>query len=757
MISKLTRTVSAFVLLLVLFNSSIFACGPFTLETIFVFTVHPAYPLDRFAHGELGVIQPSYARSYLYVAYRYLSNSPFTSSEQKALTELWHDRLTTGAEPDGDAWVKAWLDARQKVTGAGESPKISVFRNREKPNEYETYLNCRKDAFDSAISTLNERIKKYGADSEAVHTWIAGQDQVFANCSEGQHIPEALPSSADALAQDDRSYQVAAANFYATSFDEARKTFEAIAKDGSSPWRSAAPYLVARTLVRKASLGAEEAKNDSFNQAEIQLKSILANKELSTTHAASARLLDLVRLRLHPSERLHELALELVSKTPNDNLKQDLWDYTVLLDGVLEPDSTTKPSKDILHQDELTDWIATIEGNSTEDHEHALSRWRTTHSAPWLIAALSKADAKSSNLADLIQSGFSVKPDSHGFASAQFHAIRLLMDSGQITEARTHLDELLKTNRSQFDPSSLNLLISERMMVASDLSDFLNRAPRIPAALSWNDDGREVPAESSDLTEENKVVIGRPFFDFDATKVLNTQIPLSLWKEAASSRTLPTHLRRDVAQAAWMRAVLVGDNKTADELVPALKAVAPDLTSALDDFLKTTEPDAKRFSALYTWLKNPGLEPVVDQGAGRESPLSKQDIYRDNWWCTGTTVAPPEATPPDTEERKSFTSSSIHGPYFLTDAQRAAGQKEWAALSSLGAMPDYLCKQVIQFANSNATDPRVPEALHLAINSTRYGCTGKDTGRWSKAAFDLLHRRYANTPWAKKTKYWFKE
>ena len=87
-----------------------------------------------------------------------------------------------------------------------------------------------------------------------------------------------------------------------------------------------------------------------------------------------------MRLRLHPSERLHELALELVSKTPNENLKQDLWDYTVLLDGVLEPDSTTKPSKDILHQDELTDWIGTVEGNSTEDHEHAFSRWRTTHS-----------------------------------------------------------------------------------------------------------------------------------------------------------------------------------------------------------------------------------------------------------------------------------------------------------------------------------------------------------------------------------------
>jgi hypothetical protein len=106
--------------------------------------------------------------------------------------------------------------------------------------------------------------------------------------------------------------------------------------------------------------------------------------------------LDLVRLRLHPSERLHELALKLVGKTPNEDLKQDLWDYTVLLDGVLEPDSTVKTSKDIIHQDELTDWITTVQGNSNEDHEHALARWRTTHSATWLIAALSKANGKSS-------------------------------------------------------------------------------------------------------------------------------------------------------------------------------------------------------------------------------------------------------------------------------------------------------------------------------------------------------------------------
>src|SRR6266550_659997 len=79
--------------------STVLACGPFSLDTIFVFTVHPEYPLENFARGNLGMIQPSYARSYLYVAYRYLNGNSFTPAEQNALVELWGDRLNLHWEP----------------------------------------------------------------------------------------------------------------------------------------------------------------------------------------------------------------------------------------------------------------------------------------------------------------------------------------------------------------------------------------------------------------------------------------------------------------------------------------------------------------------------------------------------------------------------------------------------------------------------------------------------------------------------------
>src|SRR5207302_11210991 len=102
-------------------------------------------------------------------------------------------------------------------------------------------------------------------------------------------------------------------------------------------------------------------------------------------------------------------------------------------------------------------------------------------------------------------------------------------------------------------------------------------------------------------------------------------------------------------------------------------------------------------------------------------------------------------------------SSTRRVPAFLRTKERATAANEVSTLNALGVAPNYLSRAVIEWANKNPADPRVPEALHLAVTSTRRGCTDKETGRWSKAAFDLLHRRYPNSPWARKTKYWFND
>jgi len=232
-------------------------------------------------------------------------------------------------------------------------------------------------------------------------------------------------------------------------------------------------------------------------------------------------------------------------------------------------------------------------------------------------------------------------------------------------------------------------------------------------------------------------------------------LPLSLLKEAAKSNVLPIGPRRDLVQAAWLRAALLGDTKTADELIPVLASLVPDIATLLNEYSSQTQPDEKKFAALYIWLKTPGMEPVVDAGFGRQDPITKQDTYRDNWWCSSYFQP---VTPDENREAVQFTATAQNEPpRFLSPGEVERGAKEWSTLSAFGAAPNYIVRQVMQWANTHRNDPRVPEALHLAVKTTRYGCTDKDSARWSKAAFDLLHRNYPNSPWTKKTPYWFKD
>ncbi len=753
---KVQRSAFAIALLAVIVLQAplAFACGPFSLNAVFSFSVHPEYPLEKFAAGEIGIVQPSYARSYLYVAYRYFKGERFNQTEQQALVDLWHERLNHSWASGEEQAVKAWLDARQKVSGVAAAPKIGVFRNREKPNEYESYLNCQNDAFETAATTLEARISKFGSDSATLKQWVEAQDQVFANCSEGQAIPSDLPADADSLFRADRQYQKAAANFYAGNFAAAKTIFDSIALDAKSPWHGTAPYLVARTLLRKASLGPDEGRKEALAEAEQQLNKILANQELKTSHFDSKRLLSIVRLRLHPEERLHELALSLASGHGSANLKQDLWDYTVLIDQFKGDDEahhqkvSVQPA--VLHADDLTDWVVTLQSNEADAVDHSVAQWEATSSIPWLVAALSKVNAQNVKTAALQQAAAKIPASSPAFPSVSFHSIRLDIAAGRSVDARIKLDTLLQKQRATFNASALNLFLHQRMTVSSNLEDFLTYSQRMPAGFSWDEDGTEIPVEADELGTDAQRIQGKVLFDSDAAEILNRGLPVALLAEAAANKSLPDHLRRDVAQAAWLRAVLLGNHATATALAPTLKLLVPEMSSLLNDYTSMPEPAGKKFSAIYAWLKFPGLEPVVDSGSGRGTPLNEQDSYRDNWWCAAALAEP-------RTEKDSGGGTGKISPNFLTAAQRATAAKEYAVLASFGAAPNYLCRQVIEWATSHPADPRVPEALHLAVKSTRYSCTDKQTGKWSKAAYDFLHQHYPGNTWTKQTPYWFKD
>jgi hypothetical protein len=301
------------------------ACGPSSIEPVFVFTESPDLPFEEFTRGKVGIVQSTFGRKTLFIAFRYLNGGAFTSEEQQALVEALRGKAP---EDDGTAAVKAWLAERNRF-GTTESKLPDVYTERQYGG-YDFFPNCTKNAFEVATETLKDRVARFGSEDSNVRAWLATQDLVFQNCASGANIPAELGAESSTWIRKDREYQIGAALFYSLKFDEARARFEKIAQDNDSDWQQTADYLVARTLVRQASLTENETrKRELYDRAESHLQTLLIRG--GQFRSASQKLLALVKYRIHPEARLRELA-QILAQNGDDNLRQDLIDYVWLLD-----------------------------------------------------------------------------------------------------------------------------------------------------------------------------------------------------------------------------------------------------------------------------------------------------------------------------------------------------------------------------------------------------------------------------------------
>jgi len=308
-------------------NSVSRGCGPSYLKPIFAFESSPDLPFQEFAAGKIGIVKPSFGRKTLVIAYRYLNGGSFSQEEQAQLVSALRGE---GPEPIGDDALKEWIALRQTVTPKEELP--GIYRERKTPFEsFDYFPNCARNAFEVATATLKERTASYGSDDRNVLEWVRAQDEVFQNCAGGAAtIPREPGPEAPAWLRKDRSYQIAAAYFYSLQFDEALSRFEQIAADPESVWQSTADYLVARTLVRQASLVNDKSKKAAiYETAETRLGQLIDSS--SQFGGAARKLLALVKYRTHPEARVSELA-DLVSRAGLSlDLKQDVIDYVWLL------------------------------------------------------------------------------------------------------------------------------------------------------------------------------------------------------------------------------------------------------------------------------------------------------------------------------------------------------------------------------------------------------------------------------------------
>jgi hypothetical protein len=737
-------------------------CGPFFSAAIFARAHGPDRPMADFARGKIGVVLPDWYAVYRIVAYRYLESKPLSAEEQQSLLEHYDaERRIEPPKRMGQA-AEEWVSARSQYNQ--EPAPIGLTDYKPTQNEFSSYPNCLAPALITAAATLKARAQRFGATSPELREWIRGQDAVFSNCSGGANIPPELPPTANPLLRADRAYQIAAAHFYAgpteayeitKGYEIALEDFQAIAADKSSPWHTLAPYLVARTSIRQAGVTAEE--NQTYNpailaKAEVQLEAILKDPTQRPVHDDAESLLGFVRYRLHPKQRKSELSKLLAEGGIGIHFGQDLVDYTWL--GV-------SPNPE---HDDLSGWLS--EGGSLEG---AVAKWRATRSMPWLVAVLWQLKPRDAAFTEVMGAAAKVPPISEAYATVAYYRARLARQSGNVDLARGVLKAAWAQSKT-FPPSAIHLFQDEQMQVATDFESFESRLWQNP--IEYDDDVGNIDP----CADSNEHDCG-PQFSPAAATLLNTRVPAEVLARVAQWRTFPANLRKRMAPSAWARAALLDQSGLAREVAGAAGEAQPALKPYLQDYSQAQTPEERRFAAVFAILHFPGLRPYVDGPIPRLTPFQEIDGLRENWWCgdmggdvveinfekcwredgkgplafqavpaAGTTPAHWEPVPTG----PSLTSAGF--PAFLSAAEKQRAATEWRELYALGTASRYLPRVVIDWGKKHPNDPRVPEALYLAIRAMRYGSSNE----LSHEAFLLLQQNYPKSEWARKTPFWFK-
>ena len=647
-----------------------------------------------FVRGELGIIPPTLSSRYKLVAWRYLSGLPLDSSEQAAIP------LKAKQAPGSGAKFDEWRKARTS-TGSAAEPGF-FYINTSKSSHLKKgvyYENCLADAFTVAAATLYDRQKSY-SDSALVQDWLTAQDQVFKNCSADQPVYPADPASGlTPLATADRMYQIAAARFYAEDLTGAEQRFRAIAADATSPWRDTAGYMIARTLIREAAL---MDKPEALQQAKAQLVQVTA----ADFQNSARSLISYIDSLQNPSATLESIAAKLAVPHPGTVISEviDEGNFVLITDRYRA--IFTQPGLP-----EPFDWALTL---ASDNAGHALQRWQLTHSILWLTPALIHANASQPEAAALIQAALNVPANSPAYDTVTFHTIRLMMESGQTTQARQRLDTLLHGKRRNLD-SVDNAYRQQRSSIATSFDDLLHWAPRRPIGIA-EEEANYGPVDDS-------LILGD-----DAATAFNSFTPISKLIEAAQSTHLPAASRAQLAITAWTRAFILKDDSAADKLSLSLAQAHPSWAPDLEAF-RTATGEEKRFAGALLIARHADFHTTTWLAFSPE------------WWCAETPGVPPAPVP----------SSAA-----LSPAERKIAEAELQRIQDAGPAQTFLAPIVMSWSNTHPDDPRVPEALHRLVRVTRYGCYGvPGNGVISKTAFDLLHSRFPNNEWTKQTPYWF--
>jgi hypothetical protein len=732
---KLIEKLLAAVTVAVTTAGPILACAVENIES-FSWTAHPNLPIEPYVAGKLGIVQPTFARSYLVIAYRYLSGHPLSKAECNGASKLINHRLWDESSAEA-ADTSEWQAARQKVIPG----TLQIATQKSLPDSLNFICNCQTPAFRKAAETLADRISKFGITDPSIKQWVLAQDIVFSNCESGERIPDPLPNTATKLQRQDRNYQIAAAYFYAGRYDRARELFQEIGKDPDSPWNVLSRYLSARSLIRRATTtGSGDFVPEELKKAKSNVDALLKDHSMDALREELEQLAHFVDDRLSPKVRIEELSQNVTQNLTAENLDEYTKVYDLITgetsDYVDRADAAAAAKKPLLNaSDDLTDWIDTYQSVAPAAHEHAIKEWQTSHSLPWLIASLDKVKPSDASYHELIAAATKVQSDSPAFDTASYSTAQLLMAAKKFNDVGTILDSALA--KKDLDLSSKNLFLSLRLQIDKNLNAFIKDS-FAKSCGTWGGGTDEIPGEKpEDLAKQ------KPYLLPEARDIMNSYVPVEVLQELSLSKLYPSAIHRTIAKSVWVRAVLLENWDVASALAKDLITSDAKYASLYKAYLTSSTPGEKKFAADFQVLKDANSDPNLGDRPENE--------YEHWWWSR----AAQDTTRSDPSQNRTDKPPIFTAPLFLTPEDVKRAQSQQAQLRKIPTAPTYLSQQIIAWAKANPNDRRVPEALHLAVRCTRYGDKDTNSSKFSKEAFIILHKQYPKSSWVNETPYYY--
>jgi hypothetical protein len=604
------------------------ASGSYEPDYRFFLDQQPDMPARQFI-GAPGGFYTSYQLPYQVVWYWHLTGQHPTPAQTDALLRTIEPLAAANYDGALQRAVESWQEQRQQAVAElggkavpkpaeGTDAEVAGADNGLKPSRWDPngsndVVNCYGDAFINASKVLQAHragLKaqgEAGSDGkgrEAILSWIAMQDWTFSHCSGAQGEAEPpLPAHPPQWLLHDRSYQAAAALFYADDLEGARKAYAALARDPANPWRHLAAYMQLRILARmhpgaeahvdngaatdqqRAEASQARSKSEAVLKASLNaqldalLPALLGDTALAGLKPSIVRIAEALRIRyLNGKERLLYLSGALQKLGDPDLTAARL----LLLERELrQMDYRVDKAPELQNGPDLLAWLIRIGSYDTFATEEAQTHYawqrylskqeHREQSLPWLFAAASLTQAGSPNQAAL-QGALAAVPPSHpAFYAAQILQARYAYSLGMALAPalRARLQGFAALPAVQASISERNLLSTLLIRGAATEQEWTTLALRRTAAMSDPEAQGATPAPVPGPNQAPALTLPQSSVDTlddDVIVALNQHASLPLWVRFANNPALARKTRIELLESAWTRAVLARRYQIAHEI-----------------------------------------------------------------------------------------------------------------------------------------------------------------------------------------------